>query len=334
VSPEHDPQISSSRGLITTRSQERGSIVEYKHEKTRAIAEGGADGPPPTEQQVGKGKGRLAREGGTSTPQNTLIAEVASAPGGASVLESSSAPGGASAPGKLSARMLMPGDIVTPQSTTTGQTTGKQGEMTSPRIAVLSAAKKKIKRGCDPAKGATYTFMEDGHAMSSISTHSAINNGGISRKRKADDDDSLKLKRPRFDYNRAYEEAHCRPRRGRDTDEEYGRGLREFSGSKDPRVIRRIRAVQEEDLADDLFRFIQRTPLSWTTNRVVQAASTEFPDVDRVLMGATISTILLAMRKTALHILFTSIESGRRDVGSKGVVIPLNMGVITQFISS
>jgi len=119
-----------------------------------------------------------------------------------------------------------------------------------------------------------------------------------------------------------------------------------FTGQgKDPRVIRRVRAMEEwegdegdrdadlgEDFARDLFQFAQASPQPRTNRRIfVAAAEGRFRGVNECVLRSHISTMLLTMRKTAQHLMNSSVASGTPDASSRAAVIHLNMDVVTQF---
>jgi len=87
-----------------------------------------------------------------------------------------------------------------------------------------------------------------------------------------------------------------------------------------------------EDFARDLFHFIQSSPQPWTNRRIFKLAAEErFRGINKCVLRAHISTMLLTMRKTAQHLMNTSVASGTPEASSRAAVILLNMEAVTQF---
>jgi len=88
----------------------------------------------------------------------------------------------------------------------------------------------------------------------------------------------------------------------------------------------------DADLADDLYSFIRRTPLPWTQARIMQVALAEFRGVERDTLRATVAGVLAGMKKTAQHILMTSIRNGPPHRGGSAAVIYLDTDTIDLYI--
>jgi len=211
----------------------------------------------------------------------------------------------------------------------------KGAEILFPVIAPVRVARKKISKDQEPEDGATYALIEDSEVASSISVGSSVSNTGRGKKRMAADDESLEAERC-GGGNRVFPLMRFGPEH-----EEYtGQG-------GEPRVVRRVRAMDDlegddgamdselgEDFARDLFHFIQSSPQPWTNQRIfVSAAEGRFRGINECVLKAHISTMLLTMRKTAQHLMNTSVASGTPEASSRAAVIHLNMEAVTQFTS-
>jgi len=66
----------------------------------------------------------------------------------------------------------------------------------------------------------------------------------------------------------------------------------------------------DTDLAEDVYYFILGAAQPWTVGRIFRAASRKFMGTDRSTLHATIVATLVTMRKTAQHVLMSSIRAG------------------------
>jgi len=89
-----------------------------------------------------------------------------------------------------------------------------------------------------------------------------------------------------------------------------------------------------EDLDDELYNFIKATPLPWTTAKILKAAGEKYPDVMRIRLRSVISALLLAIRRVSQDILARCVTKGLPAPGDKAVMIPLDMEVILQYMST
>jgi len=89
-----------------------------------------------------------------------------------------------------------------------------------------------------------------------------------------------------------------------------------------------------EDLDDELYNLIKATPLPWTTSKILKATGEKYPDVTRIRLRSVISALLLAMRRTSQDILARCVAKGPPAPGDKAVLIPLDMEVILQYMST
>jgi len=65
----------------------------------------------------------------------------------------------------------------------------------------------------------------------------------------------------------------------------------------------------------------------------MQVAVLEFRSVDRDILKATISAMLVGMQKTAQHILMASIRNGTPHRGGRATVINLDTDVVDIYVN-
>jgi len=66
----------------------------------------------------------------------------------------------------------------------------------------------------------------------------------------------------------------------------------------------------DTDFAEDVYYYILEAPQPWTVGRIFRAAVKKFIGTDRPTFHATIVATLVTMRKTAQHVLMSSIRAG------------------------
>jgi len=66
----------------------------------------------------------------------------------------------------------------------------------------------------------------------------------------------------------------------------------------------------DTDLAEDVYYYILKAPQPWTVGRIYRAAIRTFTGTDRPTLHATIVATLVTLRKTAQHVLMSSIRTG------------------------
>jgi len=111
---------------------------------------------------------------------------------------------------------------------------------------------------------------------------------------------------------------------------------------KDRQDMRTLVAIQEledeaeamdpdTDLADDVFNLIRNTPPPWSTGQIFRLAMRQFRKVDRITLRATIVAVLYTMRKTAQHILMSSIRHGNTRDADQASTIHLDLDVADMY---
>jgi len=205
--------------------------------------------------------------------------------------------------------------------------------------------------GTTPSRGSAEPMCpgneehEESDGESSTSPPSYIHREGHGQKRVADDRDNDEADRQCYGYNRAYKNARYGPRHGEPL---VGGGLVRRRIEMPEVLVKRVTArswLEEglededyeesvEDLDDELYNLIKATPLPWTTAKILKAAGEKYHDVTRIRLRSVISALLLAMRRTSQDILARCIAKGPPAPGDKAVMIPLDMEVILQYMST
>jgi len=83
----------------------------------------------------------------------------------------------------------------------------------------------------------------------------------------------------------------------------------------------------DADLADDVCAFIRKTQ-----SGLMQVAVVEFRGVDRDILRATMAGVPTGMKKTAQHILMSSIRNGTPHRGGKAAAIYLDTDTVDMYI--
>jgi len=186
---------------------------------------------------------------------------------------------------------------------------------------------------------------EESDGECSTSPPSSIHSEGHGQKQVADDRDNDEADQQRYSYSRAYENAGYGPRHGEPL---VGCGLERRRIELPEVLVRRVTArswLEEglededyeesvEDLDDELYNLIKATPLPWTTVKILKAAGKKYPEVTHIRLRSVISALLLAMRRTSQDIPARCANKGPPAPGDKAVMIPLDMEVILQYMST
>jgi len=118
--------------------------------------------------------------------------------------------------------------------------------------------------------------------------------------------------------------------------------IMKFCTKKDRQDMRILVAIQEledeaeamdpdTDVGDDVFNLIRETPPPWSMGRIFRLAMRQFRNVDRITLRATIVAILYTMRKTAQHILMSSIRHGNTRDADHASTIHLDLDVVDMY---
>jgi len=84
----------------------------------------------------------------------------------------------------------------------------------------------------------------------------------------------------------------------------------------------------DTDLAEDVYYYILRAPQPWTVGRIYRAAIKTFTGTDRPTLHATIVVIFVIMRKTAKHVLMSSIRAGVPSPDDLAVTVHMDLSQV------
>jgi len=84
----------------------------------------------------------------------------------------------------------------------------------------------------------------------------------------------------------------------------------------------------DTDLAEDVYYYILEAPQPWTVGRIFRAAIKKFTGTDRASLHATIVATLVTMRKTAQHVLMSSIRAGPPSPNDPAIPVYMDLSQV------
>jgi len=79
-----------------------------------------------------------------------------------------------------------------------------------------------------------------------------------------------------------------------------------------------------EQLAGEIYRFVQDLPSPWTTERVITAGRDRFAHLDQSMFKAMVATVIVSMRNTAQELLMGGIRQGAPMPGTVAVHLDID----------
>jgi len=84
----------------------------------------------------------------------------------------------------------------------------------------------------------------------------------------------------------------------------------------------------DTDLAEDVYYYILGATQPWTVGRIFRAPVKKFTGTDRSTLHATIVATLVTMRKTAQHVLMSSIRAGTPSPDDPAIPVYMDLSQV------